>query len=158
MREDLINTFGNRLRLRVCGILVEENSVLLIKHEGLGPEGILWIPPGGEVKYKETLEKALVREFKEETNIDIEVAEQMFVFEFIDKPLHAIEIFFKVNRIGGKLELGHDPELDNDKQIIKQVEFVTFNQLAIMNKEIIHGIFQKCSHPRDILKLSGYYR
>ena len=158
MREDLVNTFGNRLRLRVCGVLVQDESILMVNHNGLGPKGQLWIPPGGEVNYGESLEKALIREFKEETNIDIEVREQLFVFELINKPFHAVEIFYRVNKIGGELIVGKDPELEKNKQIIQQVEFVTFKEIMIMDKEIIHGIFQKCNSPKDILKLSGCYR
>ena len=47
--------FGNRLRLRVSGICTEGNRLLLVKHRGLGALGELWIPPGGEVEWGQSV-------------------------------------------------------------------------------------------------------
>ena len=93
-------TFGNKTRIRVCGILIENDEILLVKHKGLGEKGYLWSPPGGEPRFSEDLESALKREFFEETGLLVEVESFLFLFEFIDVPLHAVELFFLVKKKG----------------------------------------------------------
>ena len=79
----------------------KEKKYLLIK-ETLASGNDYWIVPGGTVEFGETLEKALVREIKEETNLDIEIEkflgfnEAIFphvgyhtvIFFFLAKPLN----------------------------------------------------------------------
>ena len=77
-------TFGGKVRVRACGILIKEDAVLLLKHEGIGKEGYLWAPPGGGVEFNETIETTLKREFKEECGIEIKV-EELFVFKRIHR-------------------------------------------------------------------------
>jgi len=55
--------------LVVAGYLIHDNKVLLIHHKKLG----LWIPVGGHIEKDETPDDALLREFKEELNLDIEI-------------------------------------------------------------------------------------
>ena len=69
------SNFPNQTRVRVCGLLVKDDRLLLLKHIGLGPNGFIWSPPGGGVKFEETVKEALNREFIEEVNLEIEVQE-----------------------------------------------------------------------------------
>lgn len=55
--------------LRTVGVLVKNNRVL-VQRDKNGSEYAL---PGGHIKIGETLEAGLVREYKEETGVDIEV-------------------------------------------------------------------------------------
>ncbi|MEJ2005913.1 MAG: NUDIX domain-containing protein [Cyclobacteriaceae bacterium] len=69
MNERIISEFGNRIRIRVCGILIRDGSLLLAEHRGIGENGSILIPPGGGVEFGESLKDALRREFREETGI-----------------------------------------------------------------------------------------
>ncbi|MDX1628925.1 MAG: NUDIX domain-containing protein, partial [Fulvivirga sp.] len=89
MEEEVKNTYGDKIRIRVCGVCIRNDSILLIQHEGIGKQGSLWSPPGGGIAYGESCKKALVREFKEETSLDIKVKSLMLVNEYIKSPLHA---------------------------------------------------------------------
>jgi len=60
------------------------NKVLLIKR-GKPPLKNTWSLPGGRVKTGESLKQALVREIKEECNIEIEVGNLIDIFEYIEK-------------------------------------------------------------------------
>ncbi|MGC8573056.1 MAG: NUDIX hydrolase [Caldisphaera sp.] len=51
------------------GILIEKDKVLLIYHEKLNK----WLYPGGHVEPNETPREAAIREFKEETGLNVEV-------------------------------------------------------------------------------------
>ncbi|MBN1386724.1 NUDIX domain-containing protein [Candidatus Woesearchaeota archaeon] len=60
---------GLRLDLVVCGHLIHDNKLLLIHHKKLD----MWLPPGGHIDKDETPDDTLIREFKEEVNLDIEI-------------------------------------------------------------------------------------
>src|SRR5690554_3734995 len=107
--KDRINAiYGNNVRVRSCGICVKDDAILLVRHHGLGNKGTLWIPPGGGVELGERAIDALRREFREETGLNIEVGSFLFVNEFIESPLHAIELFFEVKVLNGTLISGID--------------------------------------------------
>lgn len=154
MKESLENAYGNRLRLRVCGLLVRGDNLLLVRHK-FGDKEELWIPPGGEVHFGETAPNALKREFVEETGLEVEVGEWFFNYEYINPPFHAMELFFEVRERGGKLKKGFDPE--THLQIIEDVRFVGFQDIGKMSKQVLHGIFSLCEKPEMIMNLRGYH-
>ncbi len=149
MQEEIIQTFGNKLRVRVSGVLIENESVLLIKHKTLPPVNNFWSPPGGGLSYNETLKDCLEREFFEETNLSIKSAELICMNEFLQAPLHAIELFFLVSSYEGELKLGKDPELAHNKQIIEELEFIPFSQLKKFPKASYHPIFHDLDQLED---------
>lgn len=53
----------------VAGYIFYNDHVLLIKHKKLG----LWLPVGGHIDKDETPDEALLREIKEETNMDVRI-------------------------------------------------------------------------------------
>ncbi len=58
-------------RVAVSGILIYHGEILLAGK--VDPDGqTLWAPPGGKVEEGESFRGAVVREFKEETNLNIE--------------------------------------------------------------------------------------
>jgi len=146
----------NMVRVRVCGICVINNQLLLIKHKELG-EDYLWSPPGGGIEFDSSIEENLIREFLEETGLTIEVDDFLFVNEFFSPPLHTIELFFKVKVIEGELKLGKDPELDFDNQIITGIKFMDIEELNREKSQNIHNILRKCKDTEDILDLRGYF-
>lgn len=146
--------YGNRLRVRACGLCVVEAEVLLVNHEL--ENGNFWAPPGGGIEAGETVEQCLVREFQEETGLEVEPKEFLFATEFISSPLHAIEFFFRVEKRGGFLKNGNDPEMDH--QIIRDVSFVSWSVLKSWNPNSLHGIFQKVAEPSKIMDLRGYFK
>ncbi len=132
--------YGNRLRVRACGLCVIDNDLLLVNHQHLGDENF-WAPPGGGIEFGEQIEQCLVREFREETGLEIGPKEFLFTTEFISHPLHAIELFFRVEKTGGTLKSGRDPEMKD--QIIRDVRFMSWSDLKSRNPGSLHGIFKK---------------
>lgn len=147
-------TFGNKLRIRICGILIQENKILLVKHQGLGKNGFLWSPPGGEPLYSENIENTLKREFYEETGLLIKIKEFLFINEYIESSLHAIELFFKVEMKGGNLSLGKEPEMD-DSDIISDLDFLSIDQIKYIGIENMHSFFSHVESLPEIYKLKG---
>ncbi|SMG37374.1 8-oxo-dGTP diphosphatase [Marivirga sericea] len=156
-KESVNQKFRGKARVRVGGILIEDDEILLLKHEGVGQKEFLWSPPGGGLEFGEDAVENLKREFLEETGLHICVHEMLFVNEFISDQIHAIELFFRVKKTGGILKLGSDPEM-GQQQIL--TEFAFFDEKKILNteKEYLHNMFIGINKPQEVLNLTGYFK
>jgi 8-oxo-dGTP diphosphatase len=153
MSEEISQFYGNRLRVRVCGLLYDNDRLLLANHT-LPDRQAWWAPPGGGVEYGESLEDALKREFLEETKLTITVGQFAFGCEFIHEPLHAIELFFLVSKYEGSPETGQDPELP----LIADVRFMSADEIASLPDKQVHGIFQIARTRSELQQLKGFFR
>jgi|GEM_PF-325887 len=132
--------FSGKLRLRACGLLIEEGKLLVVKLLSPITDRVIWMPPGGGVHFEEGLEEALKREFLEEVNVEVRVGRLLHVQELIKEGFHAIECYFKVYRRSGKPELGTDPELAEDEQLLQKLELLPIAALSeypFVPKELI---------------------
>lgn len=152
--DNISKVFSKRKRLRLCGILIEDERILLIKHKGIGELGEFWSPPGGEANFSEPIHKAIKREFFEETGLLVEVEEFLFLTEYIKQGLHAVEMFFNVKRIGGKLQMGFEPELDEN--IIVDLKFLSWEDINQIENEKLHRLFQEIGNLNEIKELKGF--
>ncbi len=155
-KQALQNLYGNRLRVRVCGICIQDDQILLVRHTSVGSENTFWSPPGGGMDFGENAPAALVREFSEETGLEVEVGRMLFVSEFILPPLHAVEIFFKVEIVSGFMAKGFDPEFSAENQILQEVRYLTMKEIKQLPEIQVHNVFQKCETLNDLLLLQGY--
>ncbi len=152
IKQEIKNVFGEKLRLRVSGICIENDTILLVKHIGIGKSKFLWAPPGGGLSFEETVDECLKREFLEETGLTIEIKEMLLVNEYFEHPLHAVELFFLVEKIGGELIKGVDPEMDEAKQIITEVRFVPFSEIKETETDSFHSLFETFKNKSDFDK------
>jgi len=87
----------------VAGILVYDSLVFIGLRIPQGSMGGKWEFPGGKVEAGETCEQALIREFKEEFETDIEVGEQIAHAQFMHKQeivdLLAFRVYLKSDDI-----------------------------------------------------------
>jgi len=159
MREletEIVEKFGNRLRTRVNGVLIKDNQILLIKHR-MAEGRYFWNVPGGGMKYGSNAIDNLKREFLEETGLEIAVGDFLCVYEYLDKPLHAVELYYEVKEIGGTLKLGKDPELENDKQLIVEIAYLDIEKLRFIKKSDKHRLFWEINDLNEVLKWKGYF-
>lgn len=101
------------IRVNVVYALIyneEESKVLMVNN--IGGE---WSLPGGAVDEEETLEQALIREVKEETNLKIYAGDVIAVNEakFKEKGHHALFITFKAKIIEGTISIINKEEISN---------------------------------------------
>lgn len=118
-----------KIRNRVSGLLIENDALLMVHIQLPYYEKPVWMPPGGGVRYGETLTDCLVREFKEETKVDIEPNMLKYINEVQTEHLHAIEFYFYCRAIRGAPALGSDPEYDNEQQILKDIGFIPLHRI-----------------------------
>ncbi|MDD5195198.1 MAG: NUDIX domain-containing protein, partial [Candidatus Omnitrophica bacterium] len=92
--------------LTVDGIIEYKNGIVIIERRN-PPFG--WALPGGFVDYAETVEKAVVREVKEETNLDFVDFKQFGVYSDPkrDPRFHTVGVVF-TGKGKGKLRAGDD--------------------------------------------------
>lgn len=157
MKESL-EKYQGKTRLRACGVLIQENRILLIRHKRIGKKGLLWVPPGGGVEYQEPVEQTIKREFLEETSLNVEVNDFLFANEYIDDQLHAVELFFSVKRLSGTIKLGQDPEHSSQNQLIDAIDWFSEEKIRNMDKFELHNAFWPVTQGKSIQELSGFFK
>jgi len=156
METEVQRFYGNRLRVRICGLCVYQEKMILINHGGVTASNF-WAPPGGGLNFGEHAHDCIIREFKEEAGIQIKIDKFLFACEFIKQPLHAIELFFNVTPLTTKLTTGNDPET-GAPSIISKAAFLGWDDILTIPKDELHGIFQYTDHPSKVVDLRGYFQ
>ncbi len=154
--KEIESKFGHQLRTRVNGILIEEEKILMVKHR-MGGGREFWSTPGGGMIYGTNAKDNLKREFMEETGLEIEVLEFLFVNEFLAPPLHALEYFFSVERKSGSVVLGKDPELEDDRQILEEIRWLSVKELGSLEKNSLHRLFWEIKSLSELGLCKGYF-
>ena len=104
-------------------IFNEDNKILIAQRNLKKSQGGLWEFPGGKIESGETREHAIVREIKEEMNIEIEVEKYLAekVFEYPEKTINLIALKCKI--INGKITLNEH----EDAKWINKNELTNYN-------------------------------
>ncbi|HYW35182.1 MAG TPA: NUDIX domain-containing protein [Balneolaceae bacterium] len=145
-------SFKNKIRLRVNGILQKNKAILLVQLKSPVNNKLIWMPPGGGLRFGELMESGLQREFLQETGLQVEVNHLVFVNELVHPPFHAIECYFSVRKTGGTLKMGSDPELSDTEQILKDLKWINIDQIQDMQvaPAQLPALLQNASLPRQI--------
>lgn len=105
-------------RVAAYGLLLRDEKMLLCRLSGkVGMNPGFWTLPGGGIDFGEDPEAAVVREFKEETGLSVEVNQLVTVNSLCDSmpgwaPMHSIRIIYSMRYLSGELQFEQDGTTD----------------------------------------------
>ena len=133
---------NNKFNYRVCAIIINDNKILALKDE-VSPYYYL---PGGRVQIGETVEEALLREIKEELEVNAHIVRplwlnQTFFNEDVTKiNYHEICIYFLVDVKQTKLLTFGDKFVLHENEHTHEFEWLNFSRLK---NEYFYPLFLK---------------
>jgi 8-oxo-dGTP diphosphatase len=94
--------------VRSYGILIDHDRVALVRSSNPRHVPPLWWLPGGGIDFGEAPEDTLVREFREETGLDVNNPTLIGVTSDVRRrdngdKIHTVRIIFSVELVGGEL-------------------------------------------------------
>jgi 8-oxo-dGTP diphosphatase len=126
---------------RAAAIVIKEGKILLMHRQKPGRD--YFVIPGGGIEKDETPEIAVLREIKEETNLDAEIDYLLFDFESDVFKRH--ESFFVMKNIKGEVKIG-EPELswenENNKYDLQWIELEKISETNLLPLEAKQKIIE----------------
>lgn len=128
--------------VRYQGAIIDDDHILLIKHMPLEGGSPYWVIPGGGIEDGETETECVVREMKEETNLDVEV-----IGLIMDEPGRPGEPYqrlktYRCKPVGGEASPGYEPELEAASQYaISDVRWFDLQDISEWGQRVINDPF-----------------
>ncbi|MCC2684009.1 MAG: hydrolase [Paenibacillaceae bacterium] len=116
---------------RSCTVIIQDNQLLMVRQMYKGEQ--FWTFPGGSVEIGETPDQAAIREVFEETGLTVDKVEPLF--ETYSEKIQGMYYCFFGMKWEGQVKLGHDPELHNREQELKEVRWIPIEELQ-ENEEV----------------------
>lgn len=91
-----------------CGaVIINQNDEILLQLRNKSPEKGYWSIPGGRVEMFETIEDAVKREVKEETDLDVEVIDELGICNHIieNEKSHWVSPSYLCKTINGQAKI-----------------------------------------------------
>jgi len=103
-------TTGSDLPVVGVGVVLVQDGKVLLVQRGRDPGRGLWAVPGGKIRHGEPMREAARRELLEETGLEVEVGDVVWVGEYLEADDHIVLIDFAGSVMGGELRAGDDAE------------------------------------------------
>lgn len=97
---------------RYQGLIIKDHQLLLIRHREHETGRGYWVIPGGGLDPGESEFECVVREMKEETNLDVEVERLLFDEAAPSDGVYQWRKSYLCRLVGGTAAPGYEPELD----------------------------------------------
>jgi 8-oxo-dGTP diphosphatase len=106
-------------RIRAAAIVVDDDRLLLVRHEIPEKGEVFWIPPGGGV------------EGEEETGVEVDLDRVAYVRQWIDSEhdYHHVEFFILAKSHTGEPSPGSDPEISLFTLMITDAKFLSQQEI-----------------------------
>ena len=129
--------------LTVRGVVRKEDKILILRrHPKSRNNPHKWELPGGKVDPGEFFDIALVREFKEETNLDVkieslfEVVQDEFISRRTNQPISTVQLMMNLEILSGELQISdeHDDWMWASIEEIKSLDITSSLEKIIEKK------------------------
>lgn len=117
-----------KISLGVRVIIIQNDKILVVRQEKANGRDV-YILPGGGIEEGENIFVAAEREVEEESCLKTKVLKLLYIKELFSPDQHSFEFYVLGRVTGGKLELGYDPELSKDHQVLKKITFIPLKDL-----------------------------
>ncbi len=91
--------------IEVVAAIIKNDNKIFVTRRGYGEFENMWEFPGGKIEVGETKEEALIREIKEELELDIEIINYLTTVDYDYSNFHLTMHCFICNINGGELHL-----------------------------------------------------
>lgn len=142
-----------KIRSSVQALVIKNQKILAIKKVAYNNKTMYLLPGGGQ-NPGETLKEAAVRECKEETGVEVEVQELLFVSEYIgqnhehaewDSDVHVVVHLFACNVID-EGNFGRGTEIDHEQISLEWLPLKELPSFKFYPKAIIPHLINYGSH------------
>ena len=118
-------------RPRACAAILKDDKILMVCHQT--PSRTYWTLPGGGIHADETFEQAAVREVQEETGLDVDVIQLLFVeeYQYGKSYCYLAQLVNDVEPI-----LGYDPEEAELFEFDKMLQSVAWHSIRDKKDDI----------------------
>ena len=116
------------MKIYVSTVVENEGKFILVRENKEQCYG-KWNIPSGHVEENEFITRAAVREVKEETNLDVELAGLIAVYNNMFENFNSISFVFSCN-------ITQKTKIDFDKNEIIEAKWFTFEELKNMKEEL----------------------
>jgi len=100
--------------MRATAVIIKGDSILLIHRFRDGIE--FFVLPGGGVEEGESIEEAVIREVKEETNFDVKINRKLWEYENNYNGNIKMHHFYLITNFSGNMELGGEEAEGNSEK------------------------------------------
>lgn len=111
-------------RPRAFAAILNNEQILMTKH--IYPDKTFWTLPGGGLESGETFEEAVIREVKEEVNLNVEVVSFLFSGQYSggEERCYLVRLLDNLSP-----KMGFDPELEDNKQTLTEVKWFSLEEM-----------------------------
>ena len=135
------------MKIRPSVIIVKDDKVLTLKYLYGSTE--VYAIPGGNLEFGESLSETVVRELKEELNLEIGLLDFCGTAEIINEKQHGVHFFFLGKIISGEPKINPKETTANSVVWLKKGQISEVNLypkipgliLSVLNGENPHGLF-----------------
>ena len=144
-----LEKYNIRFKYRVSGIAINNNKLLCVKIN----DNYFFCLPGGHVELNEDSKEAIIREFKEETDMNVSIKRLLYVTEnfFYSKRVKCHELgLYYLLEFKDNVDLKDYIKKEQDGTLL-ELKWISINQLDkfkpdFLKQEIIKGLTNNIKH------------
>ena len=138
-------------------ILNDQDQILLVHHQ-VKDKFDFWVPPGGRLEGNESIYDCARREVFEETGLQVELGQILYIQEFWEPDYHFCKFFILGKILDGKLSIANK---DLDEDWLVDVRFFSqqeLQELTVFPEVLKEEFWQDRKNETQITKYLGLER